>query len=96
MGDVPAIHVRNVPADVVERLKQRAKRNGRSLNAELVDLLGASVENDREPGWVARRLEELHAKYPPIDEPIDAAELIREGREERDRAIEAALRRPRR
>lgn len=95
MIEMPPIHVRNVPADVVERLKRRAKRNGRSLNAEIVDLLATSVEEEREPGWVAKRLAELHAKYPPLEEPVDAAELIRQGREERDRRIiEAAFRRP--
>jgi plasmid stability protein len=95
MIEVPAIHVRNVPADVVERLKQRAKRNGRSLNAEIVDVLEQSVEGDREPGWIARRIAEIHEKYPRPGEPIDAAKLIREGHEERDRRIiEAAFRRP--
>lgn len=94
MSDVPAIHIRNVPAEVIDRLKQRALRNGRSLNAEIVDLLENSVENDREPGWIARRLEEIHEKYPLRGEPLDAAELIRQGHEERDRRIiEAASRR---
>src|SRR5918992_331356 len=51
MIEVPAIHVRNVPADVVERLKERAKRNGRSVNAEILDLLERSVEDERAPGW---------------------------------------------
>jgi plasmid stability protein len=94
MSQVPAIHVRNVPAEVVDRLKARAKRNGRSLNAEIVDLLQTAAENEREPGWIARRLAEIHEKYPIRGEPLDAAELIRQGHEERDRAIiEAATRR---
>lgn len=92
MNDVPAIHLRNVPAEVVDRLKQRAKRNGRSLNAEVVDLLKHSVENEREPGWIAKRLEELRATYPMEGEPLDAVELIREGREERAREIERRVR----
>jgi plasmid stability protein len=92
---VPAIHVRNVPEEVVERLKRRARLNGRSLNAEIVALLESSVEDDREPGWIAKRIAEIHAKYPPLEEPVDAAELIRQGHEERDRRIiEAAFRRP--
>lgn len=96
MRKVPAVHIRNVPAQVVARLKRRAKRNGRSLNAEIVNLLEASVQNDREPGWIAKRLAEIHAKYPPLADPVDAAELIRQGREERDRAIEDAVRSSRR
>lgn len=94
MSGVPAIHVRNVPDGLVKQLKQRAKRNGRSLNAEIVVLLENSVENDREPGWIARRLEEIHEKHPLRGEPLDAADLIRQGHEERDRRIiEAASRR---
>lgn len=92
MSDMPALHVRNVPEEVVGRLKQRAKRNGRSLNSEIVDLLETSVENEREPGWVAKRLAELHAEYPAQGEPVDVVELIHEGREERAREIERRVR----
>jgi plasmid stability protein len=92
MSDVPTLNIRNVPEKVVATLKRRAKENGRSLNAEIVEALGASVEEERRRKWVARRLEELRAEFVlPKDAP-DAVELIRQGREERAREIERRAR----
>lgn len=89
---MPTLNIRNVPEAVVATLKRRAKANGRSLNAEIVETLGASVEDERRHGWVARRLEELSAESVlPKDAP-DAVELIREAREERAREIERRVR----
>jgi plasmid stability protein len=34
-----ALHIRNVPPDVVEALKARAAKEGRSLNAQVVHVL---------------------------------------------------------
>lgn len=92
MSDVPTVHIRNVPSEIVDSLKRRAKRNGRSLNAEIVEALEVSVEQEKRRGWVARRLEELRAEFVlPKDAP-DAVELIREGREERAREIDRRVR----
>lgn len=44
---MPAIHVRNIPTDVVEALKRRAARHERSLQRELRHLLCQIAE--REP-----------------------------------------------
>jgi plasmid stability protein len=38
-----AVHVRDVPADVYDRLKARAKANGRSLHSELSRILAAAA-----------------------------------------------------
>jgi plasmid stability protein len=92
MVHVPTLHIRNVPSEIVDSLKRRAKKNGRSLNAEIVEALGASVEEEQRRGWVAKRLKELRAEFVlPKDAP-DAVELIREGREERAREIERRAR----
>jgi plasmid stability protein len=92
MRDVPTLHIRNVPEKVVATLKRRAKNNGRSLNAEIVEALGASVAEEERRAWVAKRLEEMRADFLlPKDAP-DAVELIRQGREERAREIERRAR----
>lgn len=44
---MPAVHIRSVPADVVEALKQRAARNQRSLEGELRTILAAVVQEER-------------------------------------------------
>ena len=79
------IQIRHVPEDVHRKLKERARREGMSLSDYLrreLELLCQQLtwqelfdEIDRE----GRTLEPLAG--------IDSAELIRQGREERDREL---------
>ena len=41
------LHVRNVPDDLYERLRARAKSEGRSLSAEAIDLLREALGGER-------------------------------------------------
>lgn len=83
MSGVPALHVRNVPEDVVDALRERARVNGRSLNAELVHLLELAALRHRQRGAVTRRLAEIAARVNlPPDAPTPE-ELIREDRDSR-------------
>jgi plasmid stability protein len=87
MDSVPTIHIRNVPSDVYEELKQRAQHGGRSLNAEVVDILSRAAGEGRREAVITRRLRELAHQYPlPPDAPTPE-QLIREGREERARRL---------
>ncbi len=83
MSDMPALHIRNVPSDVVEALRERARSSGRSLNAELVVLLAEGARRHRERGTITRRLAEIAAR---VNLPPDAPrpeDLIREDRDSR-------------
>lgn len=83
MTNVPALHVRNVPDDVVEALRERARVNGRSLNAELVDVLTEGARVQRERGEITRRLAEIAAR---VNLPPDAPrpeDFIRQDRDSR-------------
>jgi plasmid stability protein len=84
---MPNLTVGEIPKDIYKRLKENARRNHRSLNAEIVAIL-----ND-EDGWIRRRREiaavlpdldqartELASKYPNAP---DSVELIREDRDSR-------------
>ncbi|HEV2492278.1 MAG TPA: Arc family DNA-binding protein [Terriglobia bacterium] len=84
---MPNLTVRNIPKDLYKRLKENARRNHRSLNAEIVGILGD------EDGWIRRRLEiaavlpgldrareELARKYGQLS---DSVSLIREDRDSR-------------
>ena len=54
---MPALHVRNVPEETIALLKQRAARHGRSLEAELREVLAtaASAPPARaDLGWEGR------------------------------------------
>ncbi len=44
---MPAVHVRNVPPEVLAALKRRARRHHRSLEGELRELLSAVVREER-------------------------------------------------
>ena len=84
---MPNLTVRNIPKDLYKRLKENARRNHRSLNAEIVGILGD------EDGWIRRRLE-IAAVLPELDGARDAlarkygrlsdsVNLIREDRDSR-------------
>jgi plasmid stability protein len=91
MCHVPALHIRDVPESVVLGLKRRARANGRSLNAEIVELLKAYEDRDARKADLRRRLDKI------LSQPIETTgmppseELIRAGREERDRRIAGDL-----
>jgi plasmid stability protein len=80
---MPALHIRDVPSDVVEALKERAHSSRRSLNAELVALLTEGARRHRERGTLTRRLAEIADR---VNLPPDAPkpeDLIREDRDSR-------------
>lgn len=83
MSNVPALHIRDVPPDVVDALRESARSRGRSLNAELVALLSDGARRHRERGTLTRRLAEIAAR---VNLPPDAPkpeDLIREDRDSR-------------
>ena len=53
------LHVRNVPDEVIDRLKQQAARHGRSMEAEHRLILEQALFPERRPG--RRLLEVLQA-----------------------------------
>ena len=78
-----AVTVKNIPAELYERVKARAKANHRSINSELIDIIEQTViprPLDVE-AWLerARRLREATAHYVISNEEI--TRLKNEGRE---------------
>lgn len=92
MGEMPTLNIRNVPARVVLTLKQRARENGRSLNAEVVEALKDYDERHTRTVELRRHLDKLR-REPPRDLSglPSPEEMIRAGREERDRRIAGDL-----
>ncbi len=80
--------VRNLPDDVKERLKRRAKQHGRSLEAEVRDILAQAPESDRmataqHSSWVpdlAERMREIGVTKEDIDELNAAIAELRSDR----------------
>jgi plasmid stability protein len=80
---MPALHIRNVPTEVIEALRRRAELNGRSLNAEALRALTESARREQRETPITKRLEEIARR---VDLPPDAPrpeDLIREDRDSR-------------
>lgn len=70
--------VRNLDDQVVERLRQRAKAEGKSLEQALRDLLTEAARPDREE--ILAEMDRIRAMTPAVPQ-TDSAELIREDRD---------------
>ena len=74
---MPSITVKNVPVDLYERLRQSAKANRRSINAEIIVYIERAVTPQPvDPEAViasAREMREKTAGYRITDEDLSAA-----------------------
>jgi plasmid stability protein len=72
--------VKNIPDPVYRVMKREAKRNGRSLNAEILRALeteSAEAARRRQLPNLRQELDQFAASLPPLD---DSAPLIRRAR----------------
>lgn len=75
------ILVRNLDEEVVKRLKERAKKEGRSLQSEVKVILEQALNTQMVDMKTARRLvDEIREKFKGRKFP-DSVELIREDRD---------------
>jgi len=72
--------IRNLDDQVVERLKKKAKDNGRSLEAELRELLKQAA-NRKSPEELLALADRIAAMTPAGVKQTDSAELLREDRD---------------
>lgn len=73
------LSIKNVPEELAERLRERAKRHHRSLQGELLAILEEAVAPKRlTPEEVYRRVRQLGLQTRP-----EAVEMIREDRDAR-------------
>ena len=82
------LFVKDFPDDVYEALKDRARANGRSLAAEVRFLLQQAVPPRRSQKEVAESIRRFREKIAAEGRGMTAeeiVEMIREGREERDK-----------
>jgi len=67
---MPTITIRNLPDDLVERIKSRSKNNGHSMEQELRELLMNTYEPKSE---ILKRIEERWSRLPKVSkEEIDS------------------------
>ena len=77
------LSIKNVPAEKVERLKQRAKRNHRSLQGELLALVDQAIELPQPKRTIT--LDELveNGRKLGLKTPSESTRWIRELRDSR-------------
>ncbi|MBM3933025.1 MAG: Arc family DNA-binding protein [SAR202 cluster bacterium] len=71
--------LKNVPDDIAELLRERAKQNHRSVNGELLAILEAAVK----PQYVTVRELSERAKALGVQTPNESTRWIREDRDAR-------------
>ena len=89
---MPTLNIRNVPEKAVATLKRRAKENGRSLNAEVVEVLKDYDEEHTRTEELLRELDELGAEWLLPDDAAAPEDVIREARDERTRELDRRIR----
>lgn len=62
---MPNLSIKDVPAEIVARLRERAARNHRSLQGELMALISAAVTPDQADGAAADKPTRPAAAGPP-------------------------------
>jgi plasmid stability protein len=87
MAAVPTLHIRNVPQPVYDALKERAERNNRSLNMEVIEALEAFAAEERRSRDVLGRLEAFRAEFLLPDDAPKPEDVIRELRDAEPRGL---------
>lgn len=78
---MPDLLIRNVPERVMERLKQQAERNGRSVQKEALDILESGTQLTMAEWMESTR--EFHERLKAEGFVGDSTPLIREDRDTR-------------
>lgn len=82
---MPELHVRNLPPDLHQRLREHAKAEGRSMSAEAITLLRQAlqpIDDQRTTGRAAvERLREIRSRSQLPSEGAPAEQLVREDRD---------------
>jgi plasmid stability protein len=94
MGGVATLNIRNVPEEVVARLKARAARNGDSLNGEVVRTLTESAGR-RTVDEILESIAKIRAKIKNPPTPEEIVEGIHQARDERTEHLIREATRPR-
>lgn len=74
---MPDILIRNISAQTKERLRQRAKRHGRSLAAELREVLESIAREDSRPAGEGRLRHVALVDQPARRRSVQGADKIR-------------------
>lgn len=78
---MPTLHVRNVPDDLYERIRERAQDKSRSITAEVIQLLQRALsENEQEQGKVLECIQRRRFFRPADVHAPDSTAMLRQDR----------------
>jgi len=75
------LYVRDVPDRLYKRLRARARHNGRSLNAEVLEILEGVAARDDDAMEITERLRQLSYKIDLLPDAPKPEDLIRRDRD---------------
>ncbi len=82
---MPTLYVENVPEDLYEALRKRAKSERRSISAAVIELLEQNIPTEKElkrRQELYKKLERLRSTASPTPGPFPSSEeMIREDRD---------------
>ncbi len=79
------LSIKNAPDEVVEKLKERARRNHRSLQGELMAIVSQAAEETPKTITISELGD--FVKSLNLNSPSEAVEIVRKMRDERARDI---------
>lgn len=79
LNTMTSFTLKNIPAELHQRLRQAAARNRRSMNSELLARLEAQFAVDADARAVRLKIDQLHARLGAVDHRV-IDELKRHGR----------------
>jgi len=85
-----SLSIKNVPDEVVERLRNRAQRNKRSLQCELLEVIERAADEVQSPVLTLQELYE-RGKARGLSPKNESARIVRRMRDERSRHLERVL-----
>lgn len=85
-----SLSIKNVPDEVVERLRDRAERNKRSLQCELLCIVEEAADDISAETLTLRQLYE-RGKARGLTSKNESARIVRRMRDERGRHLERVL-----
>jgi plasmid stability protein len=84
---VATLHVRNVPSEIYDALRDRAAREGRSMNSEVIAILRRSLGSRRDPEDLISDLRRFRERVQLAPDAPRPEELIREDRDAGHRSL---------
>jgi plasmid stability protein len=78
---MPTLHVRSVPEDLYDRLRQLAQLRSRSLGAQVVTMLYEALDEEEQRKDQARALTSIRRRrFAPPGKAASSLDLLREDR----------------